>query len=194
MEIDPTFKGIYMIYLASSSPRRKELLKKAGIEFKIDVINVEEIFNHNLSFEESIIDVAYQKGINVALKHPKDIVISADTIVYINGEILGKPKTKEDAKRMLKMLSNAIHDVITSVCIFKDGKVIKFSEITKVYFKNLTDEDIETYISKTNVYDKAGSYAIQSEINIVDHIEGSYTNVMGLPIERITAELKNLNV
>ena len=182
-----------MIYLASSSPRRKELLKKAGIEFKIDVINVEEIFNHNLSFEESIIDVAYQKGINVALKHPKDIVISADTIVYINGEILGKPKTKEDAKRMLKMLSNAIHDVITSVCIFKDGKVIKFSEITKVYFKNLTDEDIETYISKTNVYDKAGSYAIQSEINIVDHIEGSYTNVMGLPIERITAELKNLN-
>lgn len=174
-----------MIYLASSSPRRKELMEKANIPFKIEVIKTNEIFNKELPFDDALIDIAFQKGLPVAKNHPKDTVISADTIVLLDDEILGKPKDLDDARRMLKKLNGKCHLVKTSVVIFKPNSTIKFTETTKVYFKTLSNEDIERYITKENVLDKAGAYAIQSTMKIVDHIEGNYNNVVGFPIERI---------
>ena len=174
-----------MIYLASSSPRRKELMEKANIPFKIEVIKTNEIFNKELPFDDALIDIAFQKGLPVAKNHPNDTVISADTIVLLDDEILGKPKDLDEARTMLKKLSGKCHLVKTSVCIFKEKEIVKFTETTKVYFKSLSDLDIEKYIKEENVLDKAGAYAIQSKMKLVDRIVGSYSNVVGFPIERI---------
>ncbi len=178
-----------MIYLASSSPRRKEIFEKANLTFKIEVMPTEEFFNKELPLEEALLDIAYQKGLPVSKKHPNDLVVSADTVVIINDEILGKPKSLEEAKGMLNKLSGKCHFVKTSVCMFQGSVVKQFIETTKVYFKTLTNDDIETYLKEENVLDKAGAYAIQSKMQVVDHIVGSYSNVMGFPIETF---LKNL--
>lgn len=160
-------------------------MEQLQLPFIIDVVKTEEVFNKNLSFDDALIDIAYQKGLPVHQKHPQDITISADTIVLLDNEILGKPKDLDEARTMLKKLSGKCHLVKTSVCIFKEKKIIKFTETTKVYFKSLSDLDIEKYIKEENVLDKAGAYAIQSKMKLVDRIVGSYSNVVGFPIERI---------
>lgn len=182
-----------MLILASSSPRRKEILEKFNIEFIIDTESINEYFDHNVSIEEALNKVSLTKGVPISKKHPNDIVLSADTIVVVEGKIFGKPHDKEEAIYMLNKLQNNYHYVLTSVTLFKDGKVNQFIERTKVHFTPMTDKEILDYIDNNNVYDKAGSYAIQDEAGkYIDRIEGSYYNVMGLPIERVIEELKKL--
>lgn len=181
------------IILASQSPRRQEILKKANITFDVIPSQVEEIFNKEMSVEDAVMDLAYQKAKWVAESNKDALVIGSDTIVVINNEVLGKPKNHEDAIRMLSLLENNVHEVITGVSLIKEDKVHNFYEKTYVYFKPMTFENIEQYIKEENVYDKAGSYAIQGEaMTYVDHIEGDYYNVMGLPIDRLLKELKNI--
>ena len=175
-----------MLVLASKSPRRKEFLEKANLEFIIDTVETEEVFNNELSIEDALIDIARQKVMPVFNKHQNDIVLGADTIVVCDNQILGKPKHIEHAKEMLRLLSNKEHYVMTGVIIKSIDKEISFVEKTKVYFKKLTESDIEILTTKENVLDKAGSYAIQGVAgNYIEKIEGDYDNVVGLPISKV---------
>lgn len=175
-----------MLILASKSPRRKEFLEKANLEFIIDTVETEEVFNNELSIEDALIDIARQKVMPVFNKHQNDTVLGADTIVVCNNQILGKPKNIEHAKEMLRLLSNKKHYVMTGVIIKSIHKEISFVEKTKVYFKKLTESDIEILTTKENVLDKAGSYAIQGVAgNYIEKIEGDFDNVVGLPIAKV---------
>lgn len=181
------------IILASQSPRRQELLLKTNIAYDVIPSHVDEVFNYNISVEEAVMDLAYQKANDVFNNNQDCLVIGADTIVVVDGEVLGKPKEYSDAVRMLNKLQNNTHYVITGVSLLTKDKVIKFYEKTKVVFKPMSIEDIDTYIQEENVYDKAGSYAIQGEaMRYIDYIEGDYYNVIGLPIDRLIKELKKL--
>lgn len=175
-----------MLVLASKSPRRKEFLEKANLEFIIDTVETEEVLNNELSIEDALIDIAKQKVMPVFNKHQNDIVLGADTIVVCDNQILGKPKNIEHAKEMLRLLSNKEHYVMTGVVIKSHEKEISFVEKTKVYFKKLTESDIEILTTKENVLDKAGSYAIQGVAgNYIEKIDGDYDNVVGLPIAKV---------
>ncbi len=180
-----------MLILASKSPRRKEFLEKANLEFIIDTLETEEVFKNELTIEEALIDIARQKVMPVYKKHPNDTILGADTIVVCENQILGKPKNIEHAKDMLRLLSNKAHYVMTGVIIKSIDKEISFVEKTKVYFKQLTESDIEILTTKENVLDKAGSYAIQGVAgNYIEKIEGDYDNVVGLPIKRVLKYIK----
>ena len=182
-----------MLILASKSPRRKELLSKANIEFIIKTKDVDEIFNESLTIEEALVDVAYQKVLPVYKENPNDTVIGADTIVVCDNIILGKPKDYNDASYMLNLLSNKFHYVMTAVIIKNKEKEIKFVEKTKVYFKKLSQQEIDNYIENENVYDKAGSYAIQEGASrFVTKVEGDYNNVVGLPLDKVIEELNKI--
>ena len=175
-----------MLILASKSPRRKEFLEKANLEFIIDTVETEEIFNSDLSIEDALIDIARQKVLPVFQKHSTDTILGADTIVVCDNQILGKPKDLNHAIEMLKLLSGKVHFVMTAVVIKTKEKEISFVEKTNVYFKKLTEEDIDILITKENVLDKAGSYAIQGVAgSYIEKIEGNYNNVVGLPIETV---------
>lgn len=179
-----------MLILASKSPRRNELLQSAGFEFEIKTVDSAEVFDMSKGLQEALLDVAYQKGFSVFKNNPNDTVISADTIVVCNNEVLGKPKDYNDAVRMLSMLSNKTHQVYTGVVIFNKYKTISFVEKTDVYFKEITLAEIEEYISLENVFDKAGAYAIQGYArNFITKYVGDYENVIGLPIKKVTKEL-----
>jgi septum formation protein len=180
-----------MLILASKSPRRKEFLEKANLEFIIDTVETEETFNHDLSIEDALIDIARQKVLPVFSKHPNDTILGADTIVVCDNQILGKPKDLNHAKQMLKLLSGKVHFVMTAVVIKTKEKETSFVEKTNVYFKKLTEEDIDILITKENVLDKAGSYAIQGVAgSYIEKIEGDYDNVVGLPIKRVLKYIK----
>ncbi len=180
-----------MIILASTSPRRKDLLEREHIDFIIDTIPTDEVFDTNLSVEDALMQVAYTKAKPVFDKHNKDIIIGADTIVYCDHQILGKPKDLDDAKRMLLFLSNKTHQVLTGVVILKKDQTIKWVEKTDVTFKKLTLEEIETYIYHNNVLDKAGSYAIQEGASpFIKSISGDYDNIVGLPVKKVNEYLK----
>lgn len=179
-----------MLILASKSPRRKEFLEKANLEFIIDTVETEEIFNPDLTIEDALIDIARQKVLPVFSKHPTDTILGADTIVVCDNQILGKPKDLNHAREMLKLLSGKVHFVMTAVVIKTKEKETSFVEKTNVYFKKLTEEDIDILITKENVLDKAGSYAIQGVAgSYIEKIEGSYNNVVGLPIETVIKHL-----
>lgn len=175
-----------MLILASKSPRRKEFLEKANLDFIIDTVDTKEVFNESLKIEDALIDIARQKALPVFQKHPTDTILGADTIVVCDNKILGKPKNIEHAKEMLRLLSNKAHYVMTGVVIKSKDNEITFVEKTKVYFKTLTESDIELLTTKENVLDKAGSYAIQGFAgNYIEKIEGDYDNVVGLPITKV---------
>jgi len=185
----------YKIVLASQSPRRKELLSHLQIPFEVLVKeDVEEVFPDELPSEEVPAYLARQK----ATPYKEDcenndvLVISADTIVYCNGQVLGKPKDRDEAVAMLQMLSGKAHEVITGVALTAKDKQTDFSVSTKVFFKALTQEEIDFYIDNYKPFDKAGAYGIQEWIGMVgiERIEGSYFNVVGLPVQRLYAELK----
>ena len=184
------------IILASASPRRKELLMKTGLSFTILTAKEPECFQNDLPIEQASMMVAYHKANEVyhtiQENERKDIlVIGADTIVVINNEILGKPIDRSDAYKMLKELSGKTHFVMTSVAIITKEKTKTFYEKTYVTFKEMCDEEIYAYIDSENVYDKAGSYAIQGGASkyIVEE-KGDYDNVVGLPLKRLLVELK----
>lgn len=184
----------YNYILASKSPRRQELLKSLGIEFEVQVQNGDEDYPVNLSKEEIPVFLAHQKATYFKNKlREKDLLITADTIVWFNGEVLGKPENKEKAVKTLQILSGQEHQVITGVCLTSTKKQKSFYSISNVRFKDLSLPEIEFYISEYKPFDKAGSYGIQEWIGYVGitHIEGSFYNVMGLPIQQLYTEILN---
>ena len=180
------------IILASASPRRTEILSLAKIKHRIIVKEHEEIIDNNKTPEDIVKNLAYQKAYAVYKDYEDQIVLGADTVVVLD-EILGKPKDRNDAFRMLKKLSNKTHKVITGVALLSKDCKRTFSETTNVTFRKMTDEEIYEYIDNENVYDKAGAYAIQGMASkYISKIEGDYYNVMGLPISRVCLELEKL--
>ena len=179
------------IILASSSPRRKELLTTAGIEFEIHVKDVDESVPDGTPPAEAAKMTAAKKAAAVAEDFKDCVVIGADTIVVANGKILGKPKDEADAKSMLRMLSGIEHEVITGVCIIRNGTPETFAQISKVKFYNLTDEEISAYVATKEPIDKAGAYGIQGlGCKLVERIEGDYFNIVGLPVAEVCQRLK----
>ena len=184
------------IILGSQSPRRKELLENAGIEFEILTADGEEIVDENLSFHQVVESLAQQKNKQVSENPdcPDDaVVITADTMVVCDGEIMGKPKNDEDAKRMLGMLSGNTHSVLTGYCILdrESGKKASGVAETKVKFRDLDEDEIEKYIKTGEPKDKAGAYGIQLRASMfVEEIHGDYFNIVGLPVEKICKLLK----
>jgi septum formation protein len=182
------------IVLASQSPRRKQLLEWAEIEFDIVVRPTEEIYPFNLAVSEVPVYIARQKALVVQeeLSH-EPIVVAADTIVVVDMKIIGKPTDREHAIEILRELSGKEHSVITGVVIRKGHKEISFSDTTTVLFHPLTEEQINYYVDKYKPYDKAGAYAIQEWIGVtgIKSIHGDFYNVMGLPVSRVVQALKN---
>lgn len=183
------------IILASSSPRRKELLENLGLEFKQVNYPFVESFPENLDREETAAFLAGQKADLVRDKiKNNEIVITADTIVCIGDKILGKPAGREEAIEMIGELSGKRHSVITGVCIFTTTNKISFTSSTEVVFTDIERDEIEYYTDNFMPYDKAGAYGIQEWIGYigVKEITGSYFNVMGLPIQKLYKELKKI--
>ncbi len=180
------------IILASASPRRKDLLKQSGIDFIIDASSIDEVLDESLSLEEKLMKLAADKAYPIHLKYPNDIVIGADTIVYYNQQIIGKAKDKEDAKRILTMLSSNMHSVYTAVALYNKGQLTTFIDKTDVYFKDIRPL-IDDYLSLNEWQGKAGAYGIQDSAKVfVDHIDGDLDNVIGLPVYRVKDALNKM--
>ena len=181
----------YNIILGSQSPRRKELLQKTGLKFIVQISEAKEEFENYKKIEDAAKSMALLKAKSFKNLKNNDVLICADTLVSINQKILGKPKTRTEAKKMLKILSGKKHKVTTGVVIKSIKKQKIFYDSTIVMFKELSEQDIEYYIKEFKPYDKAGSYAIQEWIGIIGikWIKGSYFNVMGLPTEKLYSEL-----
>lgn len=180
-----------MIVLASKSPRRKEILKDLGYDFIVCPAKKDEVFDLSLGLDEALKKVAESKAKEVREFFSDSIIISADTIVCLDQKILGKPKSKEDAIKTLNALSNRRHQVKTGVCVIYKNQTFLHVETTDVYFKKLTEQDIMSYVNSGKCMDKAGSYGIQ-ECDFVDHIEGDYTNVVGLPKYVVESMMKGV--
>ncbi|MCR4780864.1 MAG: Maf family protein [Ruminiclostridium sp.] len=182
-----------MLILASKSPRRKELLSLMTADFRIIPAVGEERADKSLPPDEYVRELARHKAEEIAAQYPNDTVIGADTVVSVNGEILGKPKDAVDAKRMLRLLSGREHHVYTGVYVISPEKKISFAEDTAVRFFELSDKEIEDYTATGEPFDKAGAYGIQDAgALLVSGITGDYYNVMGLPVGRLARELKNM--
>lgn len=178
------------IILASKSPRRKELIAYLFDDVEFMSSNVEEVYPKELSFDDIPAFLSVIKCKEITKSNPDALVIGADTGVFYDGEMLGKPKDKEDAKRMLKLLSGKTHTVITGCCLCKNGKTMTFSEKTAVTFYPLTEKEIEEYIATNECWDKAGSYGIQGKGGLfIKEINGDYYNVVGLPVARLKREI-----
>lgn len=183
----------YNYILASKSPRRQQLLQTLGIEFKVITKEIEEIYPRNLTKEEIPVFLAKLKAKPFLSElGSNDLLITADTIVWQNGKVLGKPTDKTEAITMLNELSGNEHQVISGVCLSSCSKQISFFATTNVQFKILSDQEIEHYVSHFKPYDKAGAYGIQEWIGSIgiSHIEGSFYNVMGLPIQKLYEEIQ----
>jgi septum formation protein len=186
----------YTLILASGSPRRQQFFKDLDLDFEIRIKEIEEIYPSELKAGE-ITDYLAELKANAfeGELNENEILITSDTIVWHNNKALGKPKDEQDAFAILKSLSNATHEVITSVCFKTKEKTELISEITKVTFNSLTDEVIRYYLDIYKPYDKAGAYGIQEWIGFIGvaKIEGSYTNVMGLPTDKVFDYLNHLD-
>lgn len=178
--------------LASGSPRRKELLGFICSDFRVIPAVGEEMIPEGATPGEAVLALSRQKAEEIAAKFPNETVIGADTVVSINGEILGKPKDNQDAARMLSMLSGSVHSVFTGVCvIFPNGRIENFIEETQVEFYPLSEHEIADYIATGDPMDKAGAYGIQERgAKNVKGIVGDFYNVMGLPVSRLYRILK----
>lgn len=183
----------YRIILASGSPRRQELLKELGIPFEIVIKDFDESYPSDLSGAEIARFLAHSKAKQLEKKiSENEIVITADTIVWCNNKLLGKPSDYNNAIYMLNEISGNTHEVITGVCLYSLCKEKIFSVSTKVTFEPLSEEEIRYYVNKFKPYDKAGAYGIQEWIGLAacSHIEGSYPNVVGLPVQSLYKELQ----
>jgi len=182
------------VILASKSPRRQELLRLMDIDFRVVLKEVDESYPADLSPEEVAVYIANKKAEAFDEDITDEVVLTADTIVVIDGQILGKPETAEHAVQMLKTLSGRVHRVITGVCLLHNHQYNKFFDVSEVFFRKLTDEEICSYVEQYSPLDKAGSYGIQERIGLIgiERINGSYTNVVGLPTEKVYQQLKNL--
>ncbi len=182
----------YDIILGSGSPRRQELLKGLDIDFRIELKETDETYPNDLVGVAIPMHVAQLKADAYTL-NDNTLLITADTIVWLEGKVYGKPKDREDAKRILSKLSGKSHQVITGMCLKTKERKRVFHVITEVHFSRFTEEEIDYYLDNYKPYDKAGAYGVQEWIGYigVERIEGSYYNVMGLPIQRLYSELKN---
>ena len=182
------------IILASGSPRRQQFFKEMDLHYTIRLKEIEEIYPEHLQAEEITNFLAELKAnaFENELKE-NDVLVTSDTIVWLNGKALGKPKDYDDSFKMLQQLANQTHEVITSVCLKSIDKTDVFHNVTKVTFANLSDEAITYYLNNYQPFDKAGSYGIQDWIGLIgiSKIEGSYTNVVGLPTEMLFQKLMN---
>ena len=186
----------YRIILASNSPRRRELLAGLGISYEVRTLpGIDESYPADLPVEQIAEYIAAEKAAAYQRQMASgELIITADTIVVVAGEVMGKPHDADDARRMLRKLSNCTHQVITGVCLTTVEKQRRFSVITDVTFKALTNAEIDYYITNYRPFDKAGAYGIQEWIGYigVTGLHGSYFNVMGLPVQRIYMELCSL--
>lgn len=183
------------IILASNSPRRKEIMEMLPWSFSVDAVETDETMDKNIPLEENLKNLAYQKAEKISDKYPDKIVIGADTIVFAGGKILGKPTDEKDAREMLRLISSEEHYVYTGVCILKkDSSVdIRFVEKTAITMTKMSESDIDEYISYGEYIGKAGSYAIQGKGGIyVEKIDGDFYNVVGLPLNRLYRNLKEI--
>ncbi len=191
MVIDDLSK--YRIILASRSPRRQQLLTELGLKFEVLVREYPESYPKNLSGHEIAVFLASDKARSLKNEiKDNEIVITADTIVWCNGSVLDKPVDREDAIAILAEIGGTTHEVITGVCILSSAKEITFSDTTKVTFEKLSEDEISYYVDRFKPYDKAGAYGIQEWIGLAacSRIEGSYFNVVGLPVQRLYKELQ----
>jgi septum formation protein len=187
-------KDLPPLILASASPRRKDLLRQLRLDFKVVPADVAEIHHEQMTARELSQVNAYRKARTVAKKFPDALVLGADTLVYLETALFGKPATLEEAFGMLERLQGRTHQVVTGICLLhlRNHRQALFAESTAVTFHALDDVRIRQYLSSVNPLDKAGAYAIQEEGEmIVEKIVGSYTNVVGLPLERLAAELES---
>lgn len=181
------------LVLASKSPRRSEILKNSGIEFTVRSANADETIQDGTAPQDAVVFLATRKAMAVE-RADDETVLGADTVVVLDGEILGKPHSREEAFNMIKKLSGRIHSVFTGVCAIGGGISITFAEETRVQFYELTDEEINAYIDTDEPYDKAGAYGIQGLASkFVRRIEGDYFNVMGLPVSAIYEKILKSN-
>lgn len=184
----------YRIILASRSPRRQQLLREMGLRFDVVIREFDESYPEHLSGREIAEYISSSKAHSFKEEiSGNEIVITADTVVWCDNQVLGKPVDTDDAVRMLKEISGNTHEVITGVSIFSKWKEITFSESTKVTFEEMSLEEMRHYAEKYKPFDKAGAYGIQEWIGIIgcSHIEGSYFNVVGLPVQRLYKELSH---
>lgn len=182
--------------LASKSPRRKEILENVGFKLKIVSADVDEVSNKTDNIEK-IMDIAYKKTVAVANNYENHFVVGADTIVELDGEIIGKPRDEEDAKSILQRLSRKSHRVITGYCLINKEKniLIKDYGITTVFFKKLDKSMIEWYIESKQPMDKAGAYGIQDKGSVfIEKIDGDFFTVMGFPIAKFIETLKKIGI
>lgn len=182
------------LFLASQSPRRKQILESVGLPFKVLTADVEEVHPGVKNYREVILSNSLLKA-NAVSKRVTDtnaLILSADTLVILNDSVLGKPKHKEDARQMLKAQSGKVQQVFTGITLLSESLGQHQSLVeSKVHFRKLSDEEIENYISTVEPYDKAGAYAVQGISAVfIEKIEGSYTNVMGLPVEVLLRDLE----
>ena len=183
--------------LASGSPRRRQLLKEAGYEFDVLSPPLGEVAHPWLTIREITTSNATRKALQIARKFPAAVVLGADTLVTIDGEIIGKPADLEDAAKILRRLSGRVHEVWTAVCLcdLGQGRSQSFHEISRVHFRPLANDAIESYLAKINPLDKAGAYAAQGHgAEIIERVEGSYSNVVGLPMEETARALRLFGV
>ena len=188
------------IILASASPRRKEILKNANVKFKVMSSSIEELTLENESPCQMVMRLAFEKGMDIASRQKSDLIISADTIVVLEDNILGKPKDDIHARKMITNLSGRNHQVMTGISLINldnNKKIIDYV-ISNVKFKNLSEQDVNDYITTKEFLDKAGAYGIQGYgALLVEEIQGDYFNIVGLPISRLSDLLKkhfNINL
>ena len=181
------------LILASASPRRSELLRGLGLEFRVAPSDASELLEDHLTAQELARINASRKARTVAIRFPDALVLGADTLVYLDRMLFGKPESLDQAHQMLERLQGRTHHVVTAVCLLhlRSRRRTVFADITAVTFRSLDAAAIRRYLTRVNPLDKAGAYAIQEEgDSIVEKISGSYSNVVGLPVERLSAELK----
>ena len=184
------------IILASNSPRRKELLSGLGLEYEVRTMQgIDESYPEGLTMEEIPQYISRKKAAAYSL-NPDELLITADTIVWLDGEVLGKPADEAEARQMLRKLSGRTHQVVTGVTLTTTNLQHSFASVSQVTFAQLSDAEIDYYVTHYHPLDKAGAYGIQEWIGYigVKAIEGSYFNVMGLPVQRLYTELKKLNL
>ncbi|VXB00743.1 Maf-like protein Fjoh_2955 [Flavobacterium sp. 9AF] len=181
----------YNIILASGSPRRQQFFQEMNVPFVIQLKEIEEVYPQSLKAEEITNYLAQLKANAFQVLHTNDLLITSDTIVWHEDQALGKPKNYEDAFQMLLSLSGKTHQVITSVCFKTINSIETIHEVTKVSFKELSNDEINYYLEIYKPFDKAGSYGIQEWIGLIGIIciDGSYTNVVGLPVEKVYTKL-----
>jgi septum formation protein len=181
-----------MLVLASASPRRQELLRSAGIRFEVQPAHIGEAALLGESAKNCAERLAREKALAVAKERPQDVVLGADTVVVVDGEILGKPLDAADAVRMLRMLSGREHQVITGVCVVANGQSSVANETTAVTMSEISENEIADYVATGEPMDKAGAYAIQGVASRwIPRIEGDYSNVVGLPVALVWRMLRD---